>query len=79
VATPVPVETAAKPADAGTTRGILLVIVGLIGIGLLAVILRTPREEPMTIIKPDPVANNIEPMRKPQAAPPPPTDTRAAG
>jgi hypothetical protein len=37
-----------KPADA-TSRGILLIIIGLVGIGLLALILRTPRETPPTL------------------------------
>jgi hypothetical protein len=61
-------------------RGLLLLFIGLIGIGLLAVILRTPREEPMKIVQ-EPPANNVEPLRKPQAAPKPPSpDTpRATG
>jgi hypothetical protein len=73
----------AQPTRPLAGRGILLVIVGLIGIGLLAVILRTPREEqPVRIIKPEPpVASNVEPLRKPPATPatPPPSDERAAG
>ena len=61
-------------------RGLVLLFIGLIGIGLLALILRTPREEPIKIVQPPP-ANNVEPMRKPQAAPKPPApDTpRATG
>jgi hypothetical protein len=93
---PRPVEAAPAPAVAApvTTvpaaatqpdrplggRGLLLLFIGLIGIGLLAVILRTPREEPMKIVQ-EPPANNVEPLRKPQAAPKPPSpDTpRATG
>lgn len=56
VATPAP---GPAPVQAPANRGILLVIIGLIGIGLLAVILRTPKEEPL-VIKP----NNVEPIRK---------------
>jgi hypothetical protein len=37
-----------KPADP-TSRGILLIVIGLVGIGLLALILRTPRETPPTL------------------------------
>lgn len=62
-------------------RGVLLLIIGLIGIGLLAVILRTPREAPPAkIIQPQPPAN-VEPMRKPDAKPDSktPGDHRAAG
>ena len=79
----VPVVTAAQSARARlrgadpnptASRGILLMIIGLIGVGLLALILRTPREEPLTIIH-RPV-NNVEPLRKPQASSP--DETRAS-
>lgn len=58
------------------SRGILLMIIGLIGVGLLALILRTPREEPMTVIHQPPV-NNVEPLRKPQTTVA--DDSRATG
>ena len=69
-----------KPTQQPTSnRGILLLIIGLIGIGLLAVILRTPREEPIKIVQtPQPPAN-VEPLRKTPAPNPPPGDHRAAG
>jgi hypothetical protein len=41
-------------ARSGADRGLLLVIVGLIGIGLLALILRAPREEMPSVITPQP-------------------------
>ena len=90
VATPAPVvkqpvvqapaaEAAAAPQKQaqGSGRGILLVIIGLIGIGLLALVLRTPREEPPVKIIQEEPPSNVEPMRKPAATPP--ADTRAAG
>jgi hypothetical protein len=56
-------------------RGILLLVIGLIGIGLLAMMLRTPREvQPTSIL---PTENRVtpppvEPIRRPRAAPPQP-------
>ncbi|MGZ5444739.1 MAG: hypothetical protein ACXW5U_29300 [Thermoanaerobaculia bacterium] len=48
VAVPAPAPTAAAPATPvpprATNRGLLLVIIGLIGVGLLALIVRAPRE-----------------------------------
>lgn len=50
--------------------GILLLVIGLIGVGLLAVILRTPREStPTSIIQPTPQAPPAE--AKPNAGPTP--------
>lgn len=63
---PVPAPVAATVPTKPASRGILLMIIGLIGVGLLALILRTPREEPLTVIQHPPV-NNVEPLRKPQA------------
>lgn len=61
-------------------RGILLLIIGLIGIGLLAVILRTPREVPIQIVQtPQQPPANVEPLRKTSTPAPPPGDHRAAG
>jgi hypothetical protein len=49
------------PVDNGfANRGILLLVIGLVGIGLLAVILRTPQEAPPSIL---PTAQ-VEPFRK---------------
>lgn len=67
---PAPVPVAATVPNKTASRGILLMIIGLIGVGLLALILRTPREEPLTILHHPPVnppVNNVEPLRKPQA------------
>lgn len=48
-----PARTPAKAAEkSGADRGLLLVIVGLIGIGLLALILRAPREEVPSVLPP---------------------------
>jgi hypothetical protein len=87
-----PVEVAASPVVKPVTppqdnlgnRGILLLVIGLIGIGLLAVMLRTPREsQPQTIIKPaDAAAQHnaaAEPLRRPTPAPAPkPVDPAAS-
>jgi hypothetical protein len=67
-----------QPQQPTSGRGLLLLIIGLIGIGLLAVILRTPREEPVQVIKPQQPPANVEPLRKTPTAPPP-GDHRAAG
>ena len=67
-------------------RGILLLVIGLVGVGLLAMMLRAPREVPTSIM---PTPSNgpggdkgpgekasgpvpVEPLRRPSAAPPPP-------
>lgn len=80
VAAPLATDTAIiATRDNPTGRGILLVIVGLIGIGLLALILQTPREQPpVSIIQTQP-PNNVEPLRKTDApAPPPAAGTKAS-
>src|SRR6185369_11685670 len=47
VPAPAPPPAPARPADnAVTARGILLMILGLLGIGVLTMMLRTPSEEP---------------------------------
>lgn len=71
VAAPQPVVTSSNPAG----RGILLIMVGLIGVGLLALILRTPGEQPVAKIVPD----NVEPLRKLETPQATPTDSRATG
>ncbi|HEX2836031.1 MAG TPA: hypothetical protein VHW00_23705 [Thermoanaerobaculia bacterium] len=67
VATPA-VATPAVPAQPARTpnSGILLLVIGLIGVGLLAVILRTPREaQPTSILQPQPPEENkVEPIRR---------------
>jgi hypothetical protein len=69
-----PVATTPVDAAAGRTpnSGILLLVIGLIGVGLLAVILRTPREaQPTSILQPPPPADaskpaaSVEPIRRP--------------
>ncbi len=61
----------ATPESSGLrSRGILLVVIGLIGIGLLALILRTPKETmPATILTPTPTVADkppapVEPIRR---------------
>jgi hypothetical protein len=53
------------------SRGILLLVMGLVGIGLLAVMLRTPREsQSMSIMPPAPPEKPpapVEPLRRPDA------------
>ena len=75
VPAPVAIPAPTNP-NPTATRGILLMIIGLIGVGLLALVLRTPREEPMTVMQ-HPV-NNVEPLRK-APAPKPPDEPRASG
>jgi hypothetical protein len=67
------------PQPARSSRGILLIFAGLVGVGLLALILRTPGEkQPVTIIpRADHVADNVEPLRK--TAEGPHDTTRADG
>jgi len=72
-------------------RGVLLLVIGLIGVGLLAMMLRAPREVPPSIMQsPDAVPppgdkptgpTPVEPLRRPSAAPepPPPGKNRAGG
>jgi hypothetical protein len=57
---PVPAPQPAVVKDGFANRGILLLVIGLVGIGWLAVILRTPQEAPATIL---PTAQ-VEPFRK---------------
>jgi hypothetical protein len=73
--TPTPLVTttpsATQPQPARTPNsGILLLVIGLIGVGLLAVILRTPRDaQPTSILQPQPQETpkkdeNVEPIRR---------------
>jgi hypothetical protein len=77
VAAPPVVKPITPPQDNLGNRGILLLVIGLIGIGLLAIMLRTPKEsQPQTIIKPtEPApaqtAAAAEPLRRPTPAPKP--------
>jgi hypothetical protein len=83
-------ETPAKPVaadDSGSaSRGLLLLVIGIIGIGLLAVMLRTPREAgPVSILKTqEPAAPTEAPKPEPlRRAPAEPQEgektTRATG
>lgn len=61
---PVPVETPAAT-DPMTGRGALLIVIALAGIGVLMLMLRTPREEMPSIIQPEEKpAEPVAPMRK---------------
>jgi hypothetical protein len=61
VASSQPSPAPAVPAESAfQRRGLLLLVIGLVGVGLLAVILRTPSQEPMTILS----APGVEPFRK---------------
>jgi hypothetical protein len=72
---PAPAQPAPALLPARSSRGILLIFAGLVGVGLLALVLRTPGEKPpVTII---PRADNVEPLRK--TAEGPHDTTRADG
>jgi hypothetical protein len=70
------VETVPQPAAADTSptsRGLLLIVIGLLGIGLLAVMFRAPREslpapaaqQPVARVDDKPVAP-VEPLKRPE-------------
>jgi len=68
------------------TQGIFLLLVGIVGIGILAMMLRAPRELPASIMTPpaETTPPPVEPIRRPSAATPlpqPPTTgkNRASG
>ncbi|HEX7829976.1 MAG TPA: hypothetical protein VF787_09975, partial [Thermoanaerobaculia bacterium] len=75
----VPATTPAVENQRTPNSGILLLVIGLIGVGLLAVILRTPREAtPTSIIQPQAappvepeVKAPVEPIRRPGDSPKP--------
>lgn len=82
---PVPVPTATEPAETATQKtpqhAFLLLIIGLLGLGVLAALLRAPKEVPSSILGPPaekPMDKNVEPIRKPAAAPQPPVAPPAA-
>ncbi len=72
------VETVPQPVAAaegsGTSRGILLIVIGLLGIGLLAVMFRAPKETAPTPIVRQPAAKideekpvaTVEPLKRPE-------------
>ncbi|HYC61073.1 MAG TPA: hypothetical protein VEK79_16050 [Thermoanaerobaculia bacterium] len=72
VAAPVVPAVVQQPNDFGS-RGILLLVIGLIGIGILAMMLRAPRDEPPVTILP------AQPITRPSAAPPPPPAPQESG
>ncbi|MDQ3282465.1 MAG: hypothetical protein M3Q69_13775 [Acidobacteriota bacterium] len=82
----VPGTDTAKPTDSAS-RGILLIILGIIGFGMLAVMLRAPKEiAPQTIdVKATPStadakdAAPVEPLRRPEAPQKPAAKHRANG
>ena len=70
---PIPAVPAVKPAtQAAIGRGVLLLLIGLVGLGVLAAILRAPKEDPLTITTAlgEQAADNVEPIRKADAATP---------
>jgi hypothetical protein len=67
---PAPAQTAVPETSGLRSRGLLLLVIGLIGIGLLALILRTPKEAvPTTILASNAAGANkppapVEPIRR---------------
>ncbi|HEX6159607.1 MAG TPA: hypothetical protein VF111_05535, partial [Thermoanaerobaculia bacterium] len=71
--TPQPVKPLAtqpalpQPASRTGGRAVLMIIIGLLGAGILAVLLRAPKEEPVTVlppIEPKGEVGKVEPIRK---------------
>jgi hypothetical protein len=56
------------------TRGIFLLLIGIVGIGVLAMMLRAPREVPQSLMTPpaETTPPPVEPLKRPSAAPQPP-------
>lgn len=75
IATPAPaVAATTEPAKAATNRGLLLIVIGLLGVGLLAVMFKTPQETlpPIINVKPakeEPPVTPVEPLRRPEGSP----------
>jgi len=76
-APPSVIATVPQPAAAAdaspTSRGILLIVIGLLGIGLLAVMFRAPKETLPAPVAKQPVANvddkpvaSVEPLKRPE-------------
>jgi hypothetical protein len=78
---PAPIA-AAQPESSSSSRGILLIVIGLLGVGLLAVMFRTPQETtlpPIINVKPEEKpAAPVEPLRRPEGPQPAPKN-RATG
>lgn len=82
--TTIPVKPLTKPLSQPVQRSgraVLMIIIGLLGAGILAVLLRTPNEETITVMpqasSAGPVVDvaNIEPIRKQEDAAPSPQQT----
>jgi hypothetical protein len=95
-AAPAPASVAAAPPVAAvpaeqpsSSRGILLIVIGLLGVGLLAVMFRTPQETlpPIINVKPEekpaapvePLRRPDEPLRRPEGPQPVGKKNRATG
>jgi hypothetical protein len=81
---PAPLAPAATtPTEkSASSRGILLIIIGLLGVGLLAVMFRTPQETlpPIIDVKPEQKpAAPVEPLRRPEGPQPVGKKNRANG
>jgi hypothetical protein len=66
-AAPAPVQAQVIPGTSDTAvtgRGILLLILGLFGVGVLTLMMRTPQEDPVALNLSE--TKNVEPIRKPQ-------------
>ena len=79
---PAPAPVAAAQPEPTSSRGILLIVIGLLGVGLLAVMFRTPQDTtlpPIINVKPEEKpAAPVEPLRRPEGPQPAPKN-RATG
>lgn len=71
--TPQPIPAATTESNELRNRGILLLIIGLLGVGILAVILRAPKEEPRPLVD---ISHKVHPIHKQGT---PPDEHRATG
>jgi len=83
VTTPTPAPLpAVQPESTSSARGLLLIVIGLLGVGLLAVMFRTPQQTmpPIIDVKPqEKPAAPVEPLKRPEAPQQPAAKNRATG